>query len=249
MCVKRSIRGFTILELLVVVGIMVLLAAILITFWGKTRQSQARYQTMSNMRLISNGLRQYQLDENGLPPFDPRTAEALYLHQTAAAPWPPAGPPEPWHQWFGLWALIETGALESPAALHDPSARRVSVESLGAGEFASSGKQMPVSEAFFYCSFQTWDPEASNGTGAWMYLPHRGVGPGTLEHRRQLWPYPNGSGQSRWMPLDSTVVLWSRWHRASQDPVTPVLFMDGSIRYMESFTSDPNSPFIAEDAP
>jgi hypothetical protein len=70
-----------------------------------------------------------------------------------------------------------------------------------------------------------------------------------VNYRRQAWPYADGTGQSRWMPLDSTVLLWSRWHREGKNPVTPVLYMNGSVQYKESFTQDTNSAFIAESAP
>lgn len=246
---RRRESGFTILELLVVIAVMVLLAGILITFYGQARRSQGRYRTMSNMRLIYNGLRQYQLDENGLPPFDPRAAEAIYAHQASGAAWPPG--PQPFYHWYGLWALVETRALESPVALHDPEAKRVCVQSQGATDFPSAGKMAPIEDAFFWCSYQTWDPEASQGAGAWMYLPYRGDSTtlGPVNYRRQAWPYADGTGQSRWMPLDSTVLLWSRWHREGKNPVTPVLYMNGSVQYKESFTQDTDSAFIAESAP
>jgi prepilin-type N-terminal cleavage/methylation domain-containing protein len=245
----RRYRGFTILELLVVIAVMVLLAGILITFYGQARRSQGRYRTMSNMRLIYNGLRQYQLDENGLPPFDPRAAEAFHTYQTGGAL--PLPGPATYYPWYGLWALVETRALESPIPLHDGEAKRVCVQSTGAADFATAGRMAPIEDAFFWCSYQTWDPQASQGTGAWMYLPYRGDSTtlGPVNYRRQGWPYPDGTGQSRWMPLDSTVLLWSRWHRDGKNPVTPVLFMNGSVQYKESFTQDASSPFIAENAP
>lgn len=237
-------RGFTLLELLVVIGIIVLLMGIILTFFSSVRKSQKRYDTMSNMRLIGNALRQYQLDERGFPPFDPSLAVAAYNRQVYGTPWPP---PPPGGYWTGLWALVQTGTLGKVSALHDPGALRYAVwDGATVREAMSPAKRAPLEDAFNYCTYQTFDPE----TGYWMYQPWRGdQGSLGLDYRRQLWPYPDGSGQSRWMPADSTVVLWSRSYRGGSDGVTLVMYLDGSVHMKRSFLTDPAPPFIPMQAP
>jgi len=235
-------KGFTILELLVVIGIIVLLCGIVFSFFANARNSQKRWQASSNMRMIQTALKQYQLDEGGLPPFDPAVALMYYNYRVNGTPLPPP-PPGGW--WTGLWALVETGALSSPAALHDPNATYVYVwDGSNALKIRSGTATEPMAEGFFYCSYQTYDPEV----GEWMYMPYRVDEPDPL-HRRQLWPLADGAGQRRWMPSDSTVVLWSIWHRTGSDDITPVLYWNGDVHNKRSFLTDPNPAFISYDAP
>ena len=51
------------------------------------------------------------------------------------------------------------------------------------------------------------------------------------------------------MPADSTVVLWSRWHRHGDEDITPVLYYDGTTQKKRSFLTDPTPPVISYDAP
>lgn len=237
-------RGFTILELLVVIGIIVLLCAIVLSFYGNARDSQKRWQSSSNLRILTTALKQYQLDEGGLPPFDPAVAAMFYDHRVNGTALP-APPPGGWPT--GLWALLETGALSNPTALHDPNATEVCVLVGGVEQTLKSGTATePIEEAFFYCSYQTYDPEVDE----WMYLPHRGDegALGVVNYKRQLWPFADGSGQRRWMPADSTVVLWSVWHRKGANGVTPVLYWDGNVQNKRSFLTDSDPAFIDYDA-
>ncbi len=227
-------KGFTLLELLVVMGIIALLAGIVVSFYGRSAASQRRFQSLGNMRIIHQALRQYQLDERGLPPFSPALAYDIYRYQEDGTPIPNADT-RPDRTWYGLWALVETGALESASVLHDASATHVGVsDGTASYQALSNSSEGRVEDSFFYCSYQGFDADV----GLWMYLPHRGVtaaDPDPLKYRRQLWPYPGGEGQSRWMPSPSTVVLWNPYYRASSDGVTAVLYWDGSVQLKRTF--------------
>jgi prepilin-type N-terminal cleavage/methylation domain-containing protein len=263
-------RGFTVLELLVVMGIIALLAAIVLAFFGQASRSQRRYRAITNMRIVYSTLRQYQLEEGGLPPFSPALARDIYLYKVAKQSDPSLTPetfpllsaPRPDRYWYGLWALVTTGALASRGPLHDPSTRYMWVDNGGTTEQVSSTSGSGrIEDDFFWCTLQTFDPDK----GLWSYLPSRdwtanpNPAEAALNYRRQLWPDTDGdplmpgippftpadgSGQVRWMPAESTVVCWNPYYRTGQDPVTLVLYWDGTVQLKRTFVADPDPGFI-----
>jgi prepilin-type N-terminal cleavage/methylation domain-containing protein len=234
--------GFTLLELLVVIGIIALLASIVVSLFGHVKRSQKRFACASNMRMIYTALRQYQLDERGLPPFSPTLSDQIYAYQTAGM----GIPPGPERNWFGLWALVETGDLSSQARLHCPAGRMVWVGNAGNPlTYQPGGMGDAVEDKYFYATYQAFD-NIDATRQYWIYQPYRGITSAmdpTL-HRRQLWPYPDGSGQIRWMPSDSTVALWCPHHRTGRDAATVVMYWNGAIHIKRDFVTDPNPPFI-----
>lgn len=61
-------RGFTLVEMLVVLGIMVLLAAILFGVFSRVRQHGQRSTCQSNLKQIALGMQQYVQDSGGYYP-------------------------------------------------------------------------------------------------------------------------------------------------------------------------------------
>lgn len=65
----RSILGFTLLELLAVVGILALLAAILFPVFALSRRAALRTTCVSNLRQVGLAVNMYRQDNEELPPY------------------------------------------------------------------------------------------------------------------------------------------------------------------------------------
>jgi prepilin-type N-terminal cleavage/methylation domain-containing protein/prepilin-type processing-associated H-X9-DG protein len=91
----RKNKAFTLVELLVVIGIISVLVAILLPALSKARQSAARIKCMANMKQIHLGFAMYSLDNDGwYPPvcdeksFTSSTSGRQGLYVAGAGTWP-----------------------------------------------------------------------------------------------------------------------------------------------------------------
>src|SRR3954469_9360512 len=58
-------RGFTLVELLVVIGIIAVLISVLLPVLGSARKSAYKVKCLSNLRQLSDGYKLYQVDAKG----------------------------------------------------------------------------------------------------------------------------------------------------------------------------------------
>src|SRR5215213_10091421 len=110
-------RGFTLVELLVVIGIIAVLISILLPTLGKARESAKRTQCLSNLRQISIFINMYATAYKGLVPLGTSSggsagcAEALSYQITAASATPDPDPPKA-VRYVGLGLFFKAGYLK-----------------------------------------------------------------------------------------------------------------------------------------
>ncbi len=84
---RQSLRAFTLVELLVVIGIIALLISIMLPALSKARQQAVTAQCLSNLHQLGLGLVLYQGDNHNLnPPEDASNGLLDGLHRKVHQP-------------------------------------------------------------------------------------------------------------------------------------------------------------------
>ncbi|EIQ00537.1 prepilin-type N-terminal cleavage/methylation domain-containing protein [Opitutaceae bacterium TAV1] len=90
---KHNATAFTLIELLTVIAIIGILAAIIIPTVGKVRESARTATCLSNMRQLANAMQLYANDNKGiLPPADTGSWPDNYVAKLSGAGTTPKGP-------------------------------------------------------------------------------------------------------------------------------------------------------------
>ncbi|MFP4381253.1 MAG: type II secretion system protein [Candidatus Sumerlaeia bacterium] len=115
---RKTPRAFTLIELLIVVAIISILAAISIVNMRQAMERAMKSADASNMHTIATALQNYYVDYGKLPPAD-REAGPFMSHtvQHVQVGNGPAGG----GSWDGLpWLLVELGYVQNPDYLFTP---------------------------------------------------------------------------------------------------------------------------------
>ena len=92
MKISRNSKGFTLVEIMIVVAIIGLLAAIAVPNFAQARTSARRSTCINNMRLIDASKEQYALENNKDSATTPGTADITpYLKSNAMPVCPSSG--------------------------------------------------------------------------------------------------------------------------------------------------------------
>ncbi|MCC7351284.1 MAG: prepilin-type N-terminal cleavage/methylation domain-containing protein [Phycisphaerales bacterium] len=105
---SRRIRAFTLVELLVVIGIIALLISILLPSLTQAREQAKSVQCLSNLRQVSLALQMYVNDNSGWFP--------CYTFEFQGVPKPAAGGQFGWND-----TLVRKGYLPTPKVFDCPS--------------------------------------------------------------------------------------------------------------------------------
>lgn len=230
-------KGFSLVEMLVVLGIIALLSAILIPIFRGLRESVYKHQCISNMQKIYHAIKMYYLDtgtypENRITLSDGREVDLglLSLHSPQ------------------LVGLVVAGLENKPV---DPQMAKSIISRKGiypvfASEFhCPSNIQHPkplfeFGGGYFidplYFNLNSVDPQL----GIQTYQRIRTREEEDLDFNKQLYAKE---------PLSSTVITWCWAHREFNPDGTPkfgskdiVLFLDGHTEVRETIELfDPNS--------
>ena len=81
---KRMYKGFTLIEMMVVITIIIILMGLLMPALGRARKKARKIECMNNLRQIGIALNEYALDSNGNYPQDLNilTNNDIYLPST-----------------------------------------------------------------------------------------------------------------------------------------------------------------------
>lgn len=124
--VRSRGRGFSLVELLVVIGIVVILFSIFVPYVAKMRETENRARCAENLRQILGGLQLYAHANHNLYPsvsYDPAHNPNGYTAFTGANspdPFAPDTQVRPNDVTASLWLLVRAGAAQ-PAAFICPS--------------------------------------------------------------------------------------------------------------------------------
>lgn len=124
--VGASRRGFSLVELLVVVGILVILFSIFVPYVAKVREAENRARCAENLRQILGGLQTYAHANHNLYPsvtYDPAHNPNGYTAFTGAdspGPFAPDTQVRPNDVTASLWLLVRAGMVQ-PGAFVCPS--------------------------------------------------------------------------------------------------------------------------------
>jgi prepilin-type N-terminal cleavage/methylation domain-containing protein len=115
MATRKKCAAFTLVELLVVIGIIALLISILLPTLGKAREAARRTACLSNLRQVHAAFHFYALDNQDRVPLGYRSASKQFnsmIYSTTAG-----------GRWVLFGLLNPCGLLESPEVLYCPSER------------------------------------------------------------------------------------------------------------------------------
>ena len=240
-------RGFTLIELMVVLAIVAVVSAITLGAFNSLSDTNQRTGCQANMAQVYQGLRQYMADNDGQPPrYDPS--------QSAGS------------RGIGLWALwtfpsdadqdkvapVNTKPnatyLRNVKVLHCPSDSEAinAANVLHSDLYANADKTEYNMDYLSYQGQDVLEPPAyvfpatppTFDADKTLYLPIRTTTSTDPQFKRQLIQKTSAvTAPIPRPPSENTVVTWCQYHRLTRD-YDNVLFFDGSVQLLPRVQDD-----------
>ncbi|MBI3945075.1 MAG: type II secretion system protein [Armatimonadetes bacterium] len=229
----RKRGGFSLVELLTVIGIIVVLAAILLPVLGRAREQTRRTQCMSNLHQIATALKLYKLDERAYP-FD--------LSETSANPGANQRLLIAGERWFGpvdpQTGRPTTGPGYGLATLFPDYVQSISTFNCPNNEATTLDTDDPDYRQVrdTYQSYDGWDPLLLQLKYCRLWRPTPS-GQQDPDFTRQLyWRYPPEDTVVTWCAHHRRDALGAQFQSGDQDIV---LYLDGSTQIVPTMVGDP----------
>ncbi|MDH7482576.1 MAG: type II secretion system protein [Armatimonadota bacterium] len=236
--------GFTIIELLTVISIMGVLAALIFPVVASSRESAKKAQCTSNLHQIWTALKQFQMDEHRYPDF---IAGPAYKENGAIVPLNKTSGMDATGRAVSLYPeyIKEASALNCPKSVVNGEGVEykqtdVAPDPLGRTwyETNATDPNNPEPQPVFLYKYSSYDYQCPRPLG-WKPEAHYSI----------EWPLDDDDDklqenivkQLKWRnPPAETVVAWCSYHRdVTRTGVRPnskdlVLFLDGHVKQLPS---------------